>query len=97
MQHKIVNDYAKVYEKTLTRYYTKESGKFLERLTNRLFYSRTEAGSVDKKEFLDLYKSTNAENLNLRIAVLNNFRNNFKQKEKFDLHELIKLFKNIDG
>lgn len=96
MQFKTVRDYAQPCDEVLTKYYTPEKGRFLWRLTNSFLPVGTKTKGEINKDFLDLYKSTSSENIDMRLAILDNFKYFPKNNAMSELSELKKLFKKVE-
>ena len=96
MQFKTVRDYAQPCEKLLTKHYTPDKGRFLWRLTNNFLPVGIKNNGDVNKDFLDLYKSTNSKNVDMRLAVLDNFKYFPRDNAMSELSELKKLFKKVE-
>ncbi len=96
MQFKNVRDYADSIRSDLTKYYTPESARFLWSFTNRFLYNKIKPQNVDKRDILDLYKSSNADNIKLRLDIIDKFGYCPAEKFENEVKELKKLFKNAE-
>ena len=96
MKFKSISDFVKPHENILSKYYNKENGRFLWRLINVFLNNKYTPENVMKNEILDLYKTTNKSNIDLRLAVLDNFRYFTRENTKIELKELNKLFKKVE-
>lgn len=96
MQFKTVRDYVEPLKSSLTNNYTPERGRFLWSLVNDFLYRKTDTKVIKKDDILDLFKSTNTENIKLRLAVLDNFKYNAQKFDNNELKELKKLLNKIE-
>ena len=96
MEFKSVRDYTSGNESDLVASYTVQRARFLWRITNMLANNKVKSENIDKRHIIDLYKSSNADNINLRLAVLDKFGNFSQEKCNSDLKDLKKLFKNTE-
>ena len=96
MKFKTFRDFIKPFETVLVKNYNLYNGRFLWQLTNNMWHKDVKPFSVAKKDILGLYKTTNKDNVDLRLAVLNSFNRYSKRNNKSEVEELNKLFDNIE-
>ena len=77
------------------KYYTPENEKFLRTLIND-YLAKRNIENIKKEEIIDLYKTTNSKNLQLRLDILNNFKRISPQNNRAELGELKILFTGIE-
>ncbi len=96
MQFKIVRDYAKTIETDLIKYYTKDGERLLWRLSNKLQNDKAKLINMDKKDVVNIYKTTNSDNIDLRLGILDKFCDFSANRCYSELKEVKKLFKTIE-
>ena len=96
MQFKIVRDCANKIETDLIKYYTKAGERLLWRLSNKLQNDKAKLINMDKKDFVNIYKTTTPDNIELRLGVLDKFCDFSVNRCYRELKELKKLFKTIE-
>ena len=96
MKFKAVKDFAKPYEKFLTKYYTPVHGKFLWHFTNKFLLRNSGSQKLAKNRVLNLYKTTSPENINLRTELMDKFKYYARKNEQAEVDALAKLCKDME-
>lgn len=96
LQNRKAKDFISKIEDSLAENYTEERGKFLTLLTTDYLAHKRQLKFVDSKKIMDMYLSTNAENVEIRNDILNKFKYLAKNSADGELYELKLLFAKIE-
>ena len=77
--------------------YSKERYNFMRNMTNEFLSFRKGLSDSDYKEILDMYSTTSSQNINIRISLMNKFRNSYPLNGESDISSLRKLFDAVDA
>ena len=80
----------------IERGFSKEKAELLKLLVRNFVKDKKTANPDTQKVLLDIYNSSDSQNIDLRTSVARRFRYNAKSEEGIDLQELRELFGRID-
>lgn len=77
--------------------FSKENAGFIKLLIKNFVKDKKTPNADTQKELINIYKSLNPQNIDIRTSILRQFRSNAKLQEENDLRELSELYRRIDA